>query len=211
MISFSSDVHASLIAVRMLPLLQSLPVLARSLAVAGGMLPREVQLDGVDLIPYLRGLPWETLAGRVLFWRTGGGQSFAARKGPLKLVRIGQKPVELYNLATEIGEASNLADARSATVDALQKELEKWNAELVALRWPNPMPAKRSDLHEPPLSGECREAPYCPDGRRAPCGTCRPAHCRRLAAAQHRAPLCRRSPRKTELVCVDRSPTVVVG
>jgi hypothetical protein len=57
-------------------------------------------------------------------------------------VRTGKRP-ELYDLAADIGETKNLAEQRPETVAALQKELDAWNATLVAPKWRNPTPAKK--------------------------------------------------------------------
>ncbi|MBX6311710.1 MAG: sulfatase [Isosphaeraceae bacterium] len=121
----------------------SLDVFPTAVAAGGGETPKGVQLDGVDLIPHLRGESKERLTDRVLFWRTGGGQSFAVRKGTTKLVRFGNNPAELYDLATDIGETKNLAEKRPETVAALQKELDTWNATLMKPKWQNPTPAKK--------------------------------------------------------------------
>jgi arylsulfatase A-like enzyme len=121
----------------------SLDVFPTSLAAGGGELPKSVRLDGVDLIPHLRGESRERLADRVLFWRTGGGQNFAVRQGFKKLVRVGKEPAELYDLAKDVGETKDLAAKQSGTVVALQKKLDAWNATLVEPRWPQPTPAKK--------------------------------------------------------------------
>lgn len=60
----------------------------------------------------------------VTTWRTGGGQSFAARAGNLKLVKVGKNPAELYDLAADVAEATNLADKKPEAVAALQKRLD---------------------------------------------------------------------------------------
>ena len=123
----------------------TLDVFPTAIAAGGGAAPKDVRLDGVDLIPHLRGESKETLADRILFWRTGGGKDFAVRKGAMKLVRVGKQPAELYDLAGDIGEAKDLAETQPETVATLQKELDTWNATLVAPKWQNPLlsPAKK--------------------------------------------------------------------
>lgn len=121
----------------------SLDVFPTAIAAGGGTAPKDARLDGVDLIPHLRGGSKETLADRVLFWRTGGGQNFAVRKGTLKLVRVGEQSAELYDLAGDVGEAKDLAETQPGAVATLQEELDTWNATLVEPKWRNPTPAKR--------------------------------------------------------------------
>jgi arylsulfatase A-like enzyme len=116
----------------------SLDVFPTVTTAAGADLPKGVSLDGVDLIPHLTGASKSSLANRTLFWRTGGGESFAARRGAIKLVKNGQQPAELYDLAADIGEAKDLAKDRPETLAALQTELDAWNKTLVAPRWQGP-------------------------------------------------------------------------
>ena len=67
-------------------------------------------IDGVNLDPYLRGeqtgAPHETL-----FWRKAGKDSKvqAVRSGDLKLIQHDSQTPELYDLATDIGEETNVA------------------------------------------------------------------------------------------------------
>lgn len=121
----------------------SLDVFPTALAAGGGDAPRNPKLDGVDLLPHLRGESKASFADRVLFWRTGGGQNFAVRSGTLKLVKVGKNPAELYDLGTDIAEATNLTDRKPADVAALRKRLDTWNSELVAPKWESPQPAKK--------------------------------------------------------------------
>ncbi|MBM3981987.1 MAG: hypothetical protein FJ304_17275 [Planctomycetes bacterium] len=121
----------------------SLDVFPTAVAAGGGAAPQNVKLDGVDLLPHLRAVSKESLADRVLFWRTGGGQNFAVRAGSMKLVKVGKNPAELYDLSADASESTNLADKKPADVGALQKRLDTWNGELVAPKWESPQPAKK--------------------------------------------------------------------
>ena len=110
----------------------SLDVVPTVLAAAGvdaGAAP----LDGVDLAPYFRGeqaaAPHETL-----YWRFGA--QTAIRHGDFKLVRIGDGPAQLYDLAADVGESSDLADRRPDDVAKLTALWSAWNAELAAPLWP---------------------------------------------------------------------------
>lgn len=121
----------------------SLDVFPTALAAAGGETPPGTTLDGVDLLPHLTGTAATSLKDRTLFWRTGGGKSFAVRRGNAKWVKIGDQPAELYDLAADIGETTNLASEQAETAAALQLACEAWNRTLVAPLWGNPTPAKK--------------------------------------------------------------------
>ena len=102
----------------------SMDIFATAAELAAAESPR--QLEGVNLIPYLKGedssRPHETL-----FWRQGG--KAAMRHGDWKLVRMGGKsragnaPWELYDLSTDISEADNLAKTHP---DVLQQLIDRW-------------------------------------------------------------------------------------
>lgn len=100
-----------------------------------------LKLDGVNLLAHLGGS--STLSKRPLFWRTGGGQSYAVRVGSLKLVRVGKNPAELYDVSKGIEEKTDLAAQFPDDVSRLQRELDAWNATLVAPKWQSPQPAKK--------------------------------------------------------------------
>ncbi len=121
----------------------SLDVFPTALAAAGGRAAKELNLDGVNLLPHLREEAKPALADRVLFWRTGGGQSFAVRAGNLKLVKVGKNPPELYDLAADVAESTNVADKKPEAMATLQKRLDAWNADLVPPKWDSPQPAKK--------------------------------------------------------------------
>lgn len=121
----------------------SLDLFPTAVAAAGGETPKGARLDGVDLLPHLSGRAKPSLADRTLYWRTGGGQSLAIRRGTMKLVRIGKKAVELYDLAADPGEATDLAARRPEVVTALTRSLDTWNATLVEPAW-EPLQANKN-------------------------------------------------------------------
>ncbi len=108
----------------------SLDVYATSLALAGVPMPTDVPHDGVNLIPYLKGENTNAPHPQ-LFWRTGGGLAHAIREGNWKLVRLKDKPAELYDLAVDIGEALDLATTKPEVVTHLVAALDAWNKELI--------------------------------------------------------------------------------
>ena len=113
----------------------SLDVFPTAVAAAGGETPKGVTPDGVNLLPHLKGESKTPLADRPLYWRTGGGENFAMRKGAFKLVRVGKKAAELYDLSADVAEKTDLAGTKADTAAGLQKELDAWNATLVEPRW----------------------------------------------------------------------------
>ena len=105
----------------------SLDIFPTAAAVAGAKPP--AALDGVNLLPGLTGKagpPHERL-----FWRMGGGASFAVREGRYKLVRVGGRAPELYDLETDIAESKDLAGARPELVKKLDAAREQWNRQLI--------------------------------------------------------------------------------
>ena len=101
---------------------------ALELANAG---PSQKQLDGINLMPLLTGKMAE-VPERTLFWRVG--QKNALRSGNWKLIRDG-KEWQLYDLAHDIGETTNLAAKEPARVQQLTSLWDKWNAEQVEPLW----------------------------------------------------------------------------
>lgn len=110
----------------------SMDIFATAVAVAGATPPKGRALDGVNLLPYLtgeaQGRPHETL-----YWRQG--RNTAVRVGDWKLLRHGRGKNagawELYDLARDIGEMNNLADAEPERRDALEAIWKKLDAEMV--------------------------------------------------------------------------------
>jgi len=113
-------------------------------AAAGADLPAGLKLDGVSILPVLTGKG--KLPERTLFWRTA--RQRAVRKSSWKLVvsKAGgrkrarkpdkQKPfagrdtVELFNLAADLGEKTNLADKHPDRVRQLRAELAAWEKQV---------------------------------------------------------------------------------
>jgi arylsulfatase A-like enzyme len=122
------------------PVIQ-LDILPTALAAVGIEPQPDWQLEGVDLLPYLRGQskdkPHETL-----YWRFG--QQMAIRQGDWKLVRYdpvvddarGQAtPPRLYNLADNIGESQDLSQQHPEKVRELQAAWDQWNQSNISPLW----------------------------------------------------------------------------
>jgi len=93
--------------------------------------PSQKRLDGINLMPLLTGKITE-VPQRNLFWRVG--QKNALRRGNWKLIRDG-KEWQLYDLAHDIGETTNLAAKEPARVQQLTSLWDKWNAEQIEPLW----------------------------------------------------------------------------
>ncbi|MEX0613708.1 MAG: sulfatase, partial [Pirellulales bacterium] len=122
------------------PVIQ-LDILPTALAAANIEIPSDTMIDGVNLLPYLRG----DNSGKPhdqLYWRFG--QQMAIRQGDWKLVRY--DPVidglegaatepKLYNLADDIGERNNVIEKEPERAKSLQAAWDKWNASNVPPLW----------------------------------------------------------------------------
>ena len=103
-----------------------LDILPTALAAAGLPPPTDKPLDGVNLLPALRGE--KPLAPRNLYWSSGSEEGWwAIRSGDWKVV--GQRTrVELFNLADDIAESKDLAKAMPAKFAELAKLHDTWLA-----------------------------------------------------------------------------------
>lgn len=98
-----------------------LPTMA---AIAGALLPEDVQLDGVSLLPHLT--QRKELAPRPVFW--GIKNRLAIRRGHYKLITTTNfsKPT-LYNLQTDISESRDIAEQHPKLVQELLQLLRHWH------------------------------------------------------------------------------------
>jgi arylsulfatase A-like enzyme len=117
------------------PVIQ-LDISATALAAAGVEVTAADKLDGVNLLPHLTGQKAEP-PHKALYWRFG--PQMAIRSGDWKLVRhIGSEAKELYNLADDIGEKTNLAQSQPDRLKELQTAWDAWNAQLIEPLWQAP-------------------------------------------------------------------------
>ena len=124
----------------------SLDVFATAAALAGAQTPPDRKMDSVNLLPHLLGEA-KTPPHDWLHWRTGGGTTWAVRKGPYKLVHLAAGAEQLYDLDADIAEAKDLAGEKPDLVGQLRKGHDAWNAEMIAPRWESPQPpAKKNAL-----------------------------------------------------------------
>lgn len=112
------------------------------LEVSGGMAPVDAKIDGQSLVPLFKG---ETIPQRDLFWymplydlRWAATPCSIVRRGNWKLLefhgdwfddsmqlQVGHR-LELYNLAEDLGESTNLAEQNSTRAKAMQARLHQW-------------------------------------------------------------------------------------
>ncbi|MEQ9285765.1 MAG: sulfatase-like hydrolase/transferase [Cyclobacteriaceae bacterium] len=105
----------------------SLDFAATFIGQAGGVIDKSDQLDGADLIPYLKGgkngPPHEGLKWRFTI-------SASIRKGDWKLVRLPDRLPLLYHLPTDISEQNNVALQNLDKTRELLGELGQWDVSL---------------------------------------------------------------------------------
>jgi arylsulfatase A-like enzyme len=122
------------------PVIQ-LDFLPTALAAAGSAVAPEFKIEGVNLLPYLRGDKSDP-PHDALYWRLG--DQMAIRRGDWKLVRydpiVDGEPgaateSRLYNLAGDIGEKNNRIEEEPELAKSLQAAWDKWNESNVPPRW----------------------------------------------------------------------------
>ena len=78
--------------------------------------------DGTSLAPLLE--TGAALPERALFWRAGDER--AVRRGPWKLVALGEAPPLLFHLSDDVGETTDLAGRHPSQVRRLAEALARW-------------------------------------------------------------------------------------
>ncbi len=110
----------------------TLDLLPTFVAAAGGDISKLENLDGVDLMPFIKGQV-EGRPHQTLYWKKESRG--AIRDGDWKLVRFPDRPAELYNLAEDMSEIHNLADENPDLVKELYKKLFAWELTLERPLW----------------------------------------------------------------------------
>ena len=124
------------------------------LQVAGLPLMREQHVDGVSLVPLLRGA--DRLGREAIFWHyphygnQGGTPGSSVRAGDFKLIEFFEDgALELYNLREDPGEKHNLASSEPERTARLHDMLVRWRAQIEAqIPKPNPDFLPWSEAHE---------------------------------------------------------------
>ena len=106
------------------------------LEAAGEPVSAAMKLDGVSLLPLLRG---ENLAGRAVYWdyphygNQGGAPGTAVREGKWKLIEWREDDsLELFDLEADPRETHNLAKSQPDVVERLRGMLTKWRKDVGA-------------------------------------------------------------------------------
>ncbi len=108
----------------------SLDILPTAVAAAGGKVASN--LEGVDLLPYVKGEKKDA-PHDALYWRYD--KQSAIRKGDWKLVMHEERGIRLFNLANDPGEAEDLAKENPDKVKELQAAWDRWNAANTKPMW----------------------------------------------------------------------------
>ena len=114
------------------PMMISLDVMPTSLAAAGAQEADLENLDGVNLLPFIRGEKNHE-PHRYLYWHKLWFS--AMRDGPWKLIYVQDYGYALYNLKKDIGESQNLIHAQKRRSEKMIAQLKDWKAELEKPRW----------------------------------------------------------------------------
>lgn len=117
-------------------LLQSIDWMPTLLDMVGVPLPPELKLDGISLVPTLKG---GSVARDTLYWHfphdtpaSGQHPATSVRRGNWKLIRQyagnvdGSDLLELYDLATDLGETKNVAQLQPALVAELNALIDQF-------------------------------------------------------------------------------------
>ena len=120
----------------------SLDVFPTACAAGKIRLPKDLALDGIDLLPYLKGAN-TTTPHDTLFWSNGPNK--AIRFGVWKLIIAGEHKF-LFNLDRDIGETKNLAEQKPDVVRRLEQSLHKWQSQIKPPAWPSKPNRRKVDI-----------------------------------------------------------------
>jgi arylsulfatase A-like enzyme len=90
------------------------------------------ELDGVDLIPFIKGKP-KKAPHEYLFWRQFDQKNYAVlHESGIKEVIIKDTSMQVYNLKLDIGEERNIIDQNNISLNSFELQRKKWEANTIA-------------------------------------------------------------------------------
>lgn len=106
----------------------SLDIFATVAANVHGLAVTKNKLDGVDLLPFVKGVKKEA-PHEFLFWRQYDQKNYAVvHASGFKEVIISDTGFSMYNLNTDIGEQLNVLEKNKELFQRMEKERKKWEA-----------------------------------------------------------------------------------
>lgn len=113
----------------------SVPIMAfdifpTTVAVAGGKMPDDRIYDGRNMLPLLTGEAKGTLHETLVWQHKRDDPQWALRQGDWKLVSVGKDTVQLFNLANDLKEQTDLAADDPEKVKELVALHNAWEAEM---------------------------------------------------------------------------------
>ncbi|MBT7852544.1 MAG: sulfatase-like hydrolase/transferase [Opitutae bacterium] len=114
------------------PMMISLDIMPTSLAAAGAKEEDLKNLDGVNLLPFIRGEK-ATPPHQDLYWHKIWFS--AMRDGPWKLIYVQDYGYALYNLDKDLPESKNLIKSEKKRAEKMISQLNDWKSGLEKPRW----------------------------------------------------------------------------
>ncbi|CDF79800.1 arylsulfatase [Formosa agariphila KMM 3901] len=119
-------------------IISSLDLFPTFLNAAHGKASKEVQLDGVDLLPYINDVKTKK-PHDALFWRSSGNFEYAVRKGKYKLYKSAYKnKTLLFDLENDNLERYDISETHPQIIANLEEAYRQWDSKNIAPGWFDP-------------------------------------------------------------------------
>ena len=112
--------------------ISTLDLLPTFYAVGGGDVNTILDIDGVNLMPFILGEKQER-PHQTLYWKKQARA--VVRHGDWKLIRFPDRPAELYNIGEDERELNNLANVHPEKLKKMYKMIFQWESTLERPRW----------------------------------------------------------------------------
>lgn len=104
--------------------------------IANATLPKTKILDGIDILPVLKGEKRPSDDRMIyLFRHREGYNDVAARKGDWKITRMGNEPWQMYNITNDKGEKRNMSGANAPRLKKMMEETRLWTNSHIKPLW----------------------------------------------------------------------------